>query len=182
MSSPFAPHAGWTEDDLRLVILNGDPPEGFDCGREAQNRYLYERAWPDHEARIATTRLIFVKGIFAAYLTLAIDAIELGSREKDPGTRYLSLPALKLAQLGVATTLQGSGLGKHLVGFTVAYAQLLSREVGCRYVTLHAQPDLEGWYARQGFVRNKTIQKRRLERIGDDPDAAARITTPPDPQ
>lgn len=101
MRSEIHPDAGWNEEDLAIIVLDGDPPRGFDCGRIEQNRYLYERAWPDQQLSIALTRLVFVKGILAAFVTTLADGIELGTREKDAGVRYRSLPAVKIAQIAV---------------------------------------------------------------------------------
>jgi hypothetical protein len=42
----------------------------------------------------------------------------------------------------------------------------LSQRVGCRYVTLDAQPDLVEWYQRLGFKINRVIQKQRIEAAG----------------
>jgi hypothetical protein len=48
----------------------------------------------------------------------------------------------------------------------VADAISLAREeasrVGCRYLTLDAQPDLVDWYAAQGFKRNELRQELRI--------------------
>ncbi|HEX6748112.1 MAG TPA: GNAT family N-acetyltransferase [Longimicrobium sp.] len=163
MHSFYDPAAGWSEGDIDVVPLDGEPPGGFDCGRAEQNEYLYERAWRDHCRRLSATRLFFVKGILAGYLTTTADLVELGTREKDPGIRYRSLPAIKIAQLGVDRRFAGCGLGQSLVAYALTFARRECARIGARYVTVDAKPDLEGWYARQGFVRNRVVQKRREE-------------------
>ena len=164
METFIKPEAGWDERDIDIRLLDGEPPAGFDCGRDEQNEFLYERAYQDHERLISVTRLFFVKGILAAYVTTMTASVELGTREKDRGVRYPSLAALKIAQLAVDKRFSGCGLGTFLLGFVIAYARRrVSWTVGCRYVTLDAQPDLEGWYASHGFVRNRVMQKRKIE-------------------
>lgn len=164
MESSINRGVGWDGDDIRVRLLDGPPPLVFDCGRAEQNDFLLERAWFDQQRWLSVTRLFFVKGIVAAYLTTTADAIELGTREKDPGVRYPSLGAIKLAQLGVDRRFSGSGLGRFLVGYVIEYARLIGGLIGCRYVTLDAQPDLVGWYTSQGFVRNHLVQNRKVER------------------
>jgi ribosomal protein S18 acetylase RimI-like enzyme len=169
MPSHISPDAGWTERDIEVYPLDSQPPPGFDCGRAEQNDFLYARAWRDHSLRLSVTRLFFVKGILAGFLTTTADLVELGTREKDPGVRYKALPAIKIAQLGVDRYFAGQGLGRAMVRFALEHAQVAGEEFGVRYVTVDAKPDVEAWYARQGFVRNRTVQKRREEaRPGDD--------------
>lgn len=168
------PDVGWDDEDLNIILLDGEPPAGFDCGREAQNAYLYECAWRDFQQDLSKTHLFFIKGIFAGYVTLTMDALPLSSSEKDKGVRYPKLGALKLAQMGVDRRFQGQGFGRFLVGYAIQYARDAGIGVGCRYVTLDAQPDLVEWYQRQGFVRNKLDQKERIARAiqgGRDPAA-----------
>jgi GNAT superfamily N-acetyltransferase len=163
MEPVFHPAAGWDEDDLDVHLLDGPPPQGFDCGRDEQNQFLYARAWPDQHRRLSVTRLFFVKGIFAAFVTTLADAIELGTREKDEGVRYPTLAAIKIAQLAVDRRFAGGGLGRALVAYVIEYVRQASAGIGCRYVTVDARPELEAWYAAQGFVRNKLVTRRKLE-------------------
>ena len=146
--------------------LEGIPPEGFDCRREAQNSFLYEWAWADQRQRLTTTYVYRVAGGLAAYMAVCMDAVVLGTREKPAALRYKNLAALKLAQLGVDHSLKGRGLGTLIIYDVVNLALELSQRVGCRYVTLDAQPDLVEWYQRLGFEINRVIQKQRIEAAG----------------
>jgi GNAT superfamily N-acetyltransferase len=150
-------------DDLAIRRLDGLPPLGFDCSRDAQTSFLYDRAWHDQQERLSTTYLYYVTGILAAYATVCMDALELGTRERLITIRYKMVSALKLAQLGVDRRFQGQGLGKLVVADVIALARDEAEKVGCRYVTLDAQPDLVRWYEGQGFKINKVMQKRRLD-------------------
>ena len=78
---PSPSEAAWSDVDLSVHALEGQPPLGFDCGRESQNRFLYQRAWRDSKAGVSATHLLFVKGIFAVYVTLLMDKIGLGPEE-----------------------------------------------------------------------------------------------------
>lgn len=146
--------------------LEGVPPEGFDCQREAQNSFLYEWAWSDQRQRVTTTYVYRAAGALAGYMAVCMDAVILGTREKPPALRYKNLAALKLAQLGVDHRLSGRGLGTLIIFDAVNLALELSEQVGCRYVTLDAHPDLVEWYQRLGFKINRVIQKQRIEAAG----------------
>jgi ribosomal protein S18 acetylase RimI-like enzyme len=70
---------------------------------------------------------------------------------------------MKLAQLGVHRAFQGMGLGRTVVADVVEFARDEASRVGCRYVTLDAQPDLVGWYESLGFERNILRQDQRMQ-------------------
>ena len=150
---------GVNTDDIVVRKLDGPPPPGFDCGREMQNAFLYERAWSDQDERLSVTYAYFVAGIFAAYATVCMDSLELGTREKRFKVRYRFVGAVKIAQLGVDRRFQGMGLGKLVVADMIAFAQDQAARIGCRYVSLDAQVDLAMWYEAQGFKRNKLMQR-----------------------
>jgi GNAT superfamily N-acetyltransferase len=150
--------------------LSGAPPAGFDCQREAQNEFLYESAWPDQRQRVSTTYLYVAGGTLVAYAVVCMDAVVLGTREKPAALRYKNIGALKLAQLGVHYAFQGRGVGSVAIGDVIALALELSQQVGCRYVTLDAQPDLVEWYEAIGFKVNKVMQKQRIAATTMEPE------------
>jgi GNAT superfamily N-acetyltransferase len=145
-----------------IVMLWGPPEAGFDCGREDQNRFLYKRAWPDQQAQLSVTYLYYVKGIIAAYASVCMDALPLGRGERGRAVRYHDVASLKLVQLGVNLPFQSAGLGKFVVADVIVLARNQATRVGCRYVTLDAQPDLVRWYEDQGFKRNVLRQDQRI--------------------
>lgn len=154
----------WADGDLRVQIMDGQPSMGFDCGRDAQNAFLYSRAWRDSKAGVTVTHLLFVKGILAGYVTLLADRIDLGSDEKLRAVSWRVVPAVKVGQLAIDHRFAGNGLGRWLIWYAVALVKDFRRGVGCRLITLDAQPDLVPWYERQGFSSNALEQQARLER------------------
>lgn len=151
----------WDEGDLEMRVMEGPPPAGFDCGREEQTRFLYERAWRDMKRGITATHLLYVKGILAAYATLMMDRLVLGPQEKPKGVTYRYVGALKLAQLAVGRPFAGRGLGRFMVAYTIQFARAVRPAIGCRMVTLDAEPGLVAWYERMGFRRNLEDQSHR---------------------
>jgi len=151
-------------DDIATRLLDGPPEAGFDCGREDQNTFLYERAWPDQQEKVSATYLYYVHGILAGYASVCMDSLPLGTRERGLTIRYKDIGAMKLAQLGVDRQFQGRGLGALIVADVIGLARTISNQVGCRYVTLDAHPEVAGWYENAlGFKRNKLRQKLRIE-------------------
>jgi GNAT superfamily N-acetyltransferase len=149
-------------EDIAIRTLDGLPEPGFDCGRHDQNTFLYERAWPDQQEQVSVTYLYYVKGILAAYATVCMDSLPLARRERGLAIGYRDVSALKLAQLGVDRAFQGLGLGRFVVADAISLAREEAIRVGCRYLTLDAQPDLIDWYAGQGFKRNELRQEWRI--------------------
>jgi GNAT superfamily N-acetyltransferase len=143
--------------------LEGPPPAGFDCARDAQNRFLYDSAWLDQQEAVSTTYLYYIQGLIAAYATVCMHGIVLGTRERPRSIRYKQVAAVHLAQLGVDRRFQGEGLGRRVIADMVGLARESSEFVGCRYLALDARPDLVGWYAKRGFRINKVMQKERIE-------------------
>jgi GNAT superfamily N-acetyltransferase len=140
------------------------PPEpGFNCEQPLQNIFLHERAWTDQNERLSTTYVYFVLDVLAAFGTVVMHSIVLGTREKPARVRYRSVGALKVAQLGVDAAYQSEGLGRTVVRDMTALAIKLSTQVGCRYVAVDARPELVAWYEQQGFVVNKVEQRAREE-------------------
>jgi GNAT superfamily N-acetyltransferase len=157
---------------LRAERLEEPPPYSFDCGREEQNQHLHERAASDQENRVSATYLLERDGLAAVYVTVCMDSLPLARSERGPGVRHGQVGSLKLAQLGVDLRFQGMGLGKDAVGFVVRLAQRVGDQVGCRYVTVDAKPDLVEWYATQGFKKNQLRQQQRIAeaiQYGRDP-------------
>lgn len=172
-SRDLIPGASWSLDDLVVRPLDGPPDSGFDCGRAEQNEFLYDRAWEDYQARSSVTRLFYVNGICAGYATTVMTGFTLTMREKPRNLVYKVLPAALLAQMAVHRPYQGTGLGRFIVGYVVEMALQIGDSMGCRFVILHAQPDLVDWYEAQGFevIRSEQAARRaRAQEAGDDPD------------
>lgn len=177
MDPIFAPGTPWELHDLEMRVIDGQPPAGFDCGREAQNTFLYSRSWRDAKAGVTVTHLLSVKGVLAAYVTLMTDRIALGPEEKPRGVTWRLVPAVKIAQLAVDRRFAGRGLGRFLVGYVVEHARTLRAFVGCRLITLDAEPEMVGWYESMGFRRNLEEQEHRARlaaEMGREPDTLPR--------
>lgn len=68
---------------------------------------------------------------------------------------------MKIAQLAVDRRFAGHGLGRFFIGYVVEHARTLRAFVGCRMITLDAEPELLAWYEGMGFRRNLEEQAYR---------------------
>jgi GNAT superfamily N-acetyltransferase len=69
---------------------------------------------------------------------------------------YPRYPAIKIARLAVDEKFEGGGIGRFLLLWATGKVYQLSREVGCRYITLDSKRESVGFYEKFGF---KVIKK-----------------------
>lgn len=154
-------------DDLEIVLF--DPTKHdvstFDCGDDDLNDFLRTDAYRYQADHLSFTRLVFLKGELIGYITLLADCIILQTGEKKKALKearadhraIVTFPAIKIGRLGIKTEYQRSGVGTHLLNYTIGLVFRLNREmnVGCRFITLDAYPKSISWYQKKQFVFNK---------------------------
>jgi ribosomal protein S18 acetylase RimI-like enzyme len=91
------------------------------------------------------------------------DSMNLKVPVLSSGYELRRFPALLIGMLGVSKQYEGKGLGCKMVRYAIGQATELSRDLGCRFVTVDA--DLNdravGMYTKLGFVRVKTRGTRK---------------------
>ena len=151
--------------DIQLFPLEGNAPMDFRCRRAEQNDFFHHHASSDQSDGFSVTYLGHVQGVAAAFMTLAMDAVPLQTKEKPRSdTSIVRFPAIKLAQLAVDERWEGRGIGRHMVSLAVAIGLDLRTRIGCRYLTVDAKRDVIEWYAAQEFKVNKLHNKELIER------------------
>jgi GNAT superfamily N-acetyltransferase len=110
------------------------------------------------------------------YFTLLTDAIRLDFTEAGAaGSRYNTVPAIKLARLGVCKRYERRGIGRWIFDLVVGLGRSASVDIAVRYVSVDALPDedLVRRYAGWGFVRNDGEEGARVAEIpvseGEEP-------------
>ena len=106
--------------EFNVVSLPPDfAPGGFRCEPEGKEDEIGEylssgTAARDQRVGFSRTYLVFADdpGEPIAYYTLLADAIVLADGESREGIEYRSIPAVKVARLGVRVDCQGQGLGR----------------------------------------------------------------------
>jgi GNAT superfamily N-acetyltransferase len=91
------------------------------------------------------------------YVTLVCGQIEVDGGEPAPDVgdaqfEYKHYPAVKIARLAVNRRYRGTGLGRHLVDFSLGLARdTIASAVGCRFVVLDVKPQSVAFYEKNGF-------------------------------
>jgi GNAT superfamily N-acetyltransferase len=148
-----------------IFPLESTPPYDFRCGREEQNTFLHTRAWPEQQDGFSVTYLAHLHGVTVGFMTVAMDAIPLQTREKPRSDiKFVEFPAMKIVQLAVDHRWERQGIGQSMVALAAALALRLSQQIGCRYLTVDAKPDVVEWYRKQEFKVNNEVRKAREQR------------------
>jgi GNAT superfamily N-acetyltransferase len=156
-----------SSDDLEIVPF--DPTRHdvstFDCGDDDLNDFLRSDASHYQADHLSFTRLVFLGGELVGYITLLADCIILQTSEKRKTLKearadhraIVTFPAVKIGRLGIKTEHQRSGIGTHLLNYTIGLVFRLNQEmnIGCRFITLDAYPKSISWYEKKQFVFNK---------------------------
>jgi len=142
-------HSGIKDENWVLEKIE-DPAEydtfsEFCCGDSDLNEFIKKDAL--HHKNELIVESYALRGAIGkkpvAFISFCNDAIQ---RDKLPRPskkdlprkkRYPSLPAVKIARLGVCTELQGKNLGTHLINFTKEFFTTKNR-TGCRFLTVDA--------------------------------------------
>ncbi len=140
--------------------------EEFDCGVEALNRYLRERAWQDMRRRAAGCWVMvrpLEPGMILGYYTLSPDGIEAKDMPDISNLhkilpRYPRLGAILLGRLAVSSTQQGRGLGKKLLFDTICRSS--NSEIPAPLMLVDAKDAVaEAFYRKYGF---ESLKQNRL--------------------
>jgi len=134
---------------------------GFDCGNAELNEFLNDDVDAHSREHIAQTTLLLVEGSLAGYFSLCAGVVRLGDEEAESflarGFPYRSMPALKIARLGVDRRFKRRRLGLLAVTVVVGIAARMQRDVGCRFLTVDAkrEPEAICFWEHVGFERNE---------------------------
>jgi GNAT superfamily N-acetyltransferase len=129
---------------------------GFCCevqGNDEIGNYL-ANGDADRDQHAGLSRIFIVRdlgGDVIAYYSLQADAVELAPREVIPGVHYRSVPAIKVARIGVRFDQRGKGVGLNLMAYIESEVLSLAKLIGVRFITLDAVGDKIDWYRRLGY-------------------------------
>jgi GNAT superfamily N-acetyltransferase len=147
-------HGDWIFEKLDDFKIVND----FDCGDDDLNDFIKNDAEAHKKELLAETYII--KATVAAtrpvaFISLCNDAIHLSFEKRDmlPNKkRYPSLPAVKIARLGVGLELQGLDVGTYLINL-IKRLFLNNNRTGCRFITVDAynKPRVLKFYQKNDF-------------------------------
>ena len=130
----------------------------FDCGDEAVNQFLREKALQDQERDLSRTMVL--AGLqdnpkrIIGYHTLVMSQVRQEEIPNDRPKITRSIPVILLGQIGIDAEFQGRGLGELLLMDVQTRAREISQTIGIRALMLDARnQQLAGWYEKHDFVR-----------------------------
>jgi len=119
--------------------------KGFKSYEQELIDFLIEDAFDNQSKKISVTYLWFLKSTneLIGYVTLLTDKISLSPILKEEFKQkrifYKSLPAIKIGRLCVDDRFLKRGIGNLMVQFTIYQVKKISKECGCRFITLDAK-------------------------------------------
>jgi GNAT superfamily N-acetyltransferase len=129
----------------------------FDCGTPAIDDWL-KRLAGQHERRDLARVYVAVEGDerrVLGYYALSTHHVVCDAlpEEQAKGLPSLDVPVILLGRLAVDKTVQGRGLGEHLLIDALRRADHIAGHIGVRAVEVHAIDDAaRGFYLKYGFV------------------------------
>ncbi len=142
----------------------------FDCGREAQNTFLKERARKHAELNYSKTWVAVRPGetTILGYVTLSMGNVTFENITDETRARLpkYPMPVLHVGQLATDVKFQGKGIGPLLLRFAAEQAIEASKSVGCFAIELEADNDrARDWYLKRGFIELKPGGSRLYQSI-----------------
>jgi len=157
------------DTDWKLSRID-DPAEfsqfgTFCCGDEDLNDFIRQDALA-HKIQLIVETYVLRQATgddpvaFVSFCNDSIRLTDLQRRSKDAlpnGKRYPSMPAVKIARLGVRGDLQGKHIGTHIINMTKEFFTTDNR-TGCRFLTVDAysKDNVLKFYEKNDFQFLKT--------------------------
>jgi GNAT superfamily N-acetyltransferase len=154
------------EKALRIVPLTRiDTLANFSSANDDLNDFLENEAIRSQENLLSKTFLCFCRGHIAGFLTLVTDTIEVKLVDAGDGVSgypHQKYPAIKIARLAVDKKFERKGVGRFLILAAVGKVHQISKDVGCRYITLDSKRESVGFYEKFGFKIIKRYANRNF--------------------
>lgn len=141
-------------------IEAGDNTTDFDSGEESLDRHLADRALTNHHSDLGRC-YVCVDGDtekVLGYYTLsavAVEHVDLPGKIRRNAPN--PVPAVLMGRLAIATSAQGSGLGRFLVRDAILSTLAAADRIGVRILLVHALHEpAAAFYETLGFKRSPT--------------------------
>ncbi|MBZ9650299.1 DUF1778 domain-containing protein [Sphingobium sp. 3R8] len=161
------------------ALTGDDDRYAFDCGRASLNHWFWYHAWQDQETDMARTHVAVdpVTGDIIGYVSLSAAEIKRASQPSEgitPDIWLTAIPAVMFGRFAIDQRHQGLGHARSLIGFALASAVRVSRNIGCFCMLVHPLDDrIRALFQRFGFedipgdpARGMAIRIIDLERNG----------------
>jgi GNAT superfamily N-acetyltransferase len=132
----------------------------FESRTSDLNAFLKDDAFKNQEELISKTYLCCHSEQLVGYITLTTDIIKKEEvlRGKRVSAPYKEYPAIKIARLAVDKNYERRGVGRFLLLVAVGKAVKISKEVGCRFITVDSKKESIEFYKKGGFTLVKKYE------------------------
>jgi predicted N-acetyltransferase YhbS len=134
--------------------------DGFDCGREALNRFLIRYAFQNQQAGAATTYVALnEEDEIVGYYTLVVAEVQYDAAPErlTKGLAKHPVPLMLLARLAVSVAWQGKRIGAGLLKDAMLRTSQAAEIAGIRAFAVHAKDDeAKAFYEHFDFVASPT--------------------------
>jgi len=160
------------EEKVILRELQQDDQVNISLGKDyvALKNFLKQKAKDYHSKNLAKTFVIVHednKKKVLGYVTLVSSQITLTGIDnpKDIGEYpYKDYPAVKIARLAVEQCYRSNGLGKLLIGWSIAVSKTkIMPFIGCRFLVVDSKPCAIAYYERNGFTLLNSADNKQSE-------------------
>jgi GNAT superfamily N-acetyltransferase len=145
---------------FRIEKLRSDHGvDGFDCGSEELNRFLFRFALTNQQAGAAQTYVALSGELVVGYYSLAVGEVAYdGAPDRlSKGLARHPIPIMLLARLAVNSAWQGRGLGAGLLKDAMRRTLQAADIAGIRAFAVHAKDErARNFYAHFGFIPSPT--------------------------
>ncbi len=158
------PIEGVTHTELRITSLREEDDLASFCSTSDElNDFLKSDALKAQNDLISRTYLCFWRGAIAGFVTLTTDTIGYNLVEHGDGIDgyvYQKYPAIKIARLSVDKRYKRRGIGQNLLLRAAGKAYEISKQIGCRYITVDAKRESIDFYRKYEFRIVKKHEER----------------------
>lgn len=119
--------------------------------------YLKHEAFIEQEKGLSVTHLLIdtTSNQLIGFITLCNDNLRLHITEKELlKVPYFTIPAVKIARLGVNNNYKNLSFGKFLIGYSVVLISKIKKYSGVAIITLDCYEDKISYYQQIGFRLN----------------------------
>lgn len=153
------------------LLTKAHDRKSFDCGRDAQNSFLKERARKHADINFSKTWVAVREGesTILGFVTLSMGLVGFEDMDEEVRGRLprYPIPVLHVGQLATDIRFQGKGVGMLLLRFAAEQAIKASKTVGCYAIELQADNSVaRDFYLRHGFLELSPGSMRLYQSIG----------------
>lgn len=144
------------------IIREGDDFSSFSCGDEDLDDFIKNEALDYNKKLLAKTYVWRTEEHEpVAFYSVIMDSIRREKITEKEEFEITNIPCYKIARLAVDVDYQNRGMGETMLYDAIYHAKELSKEIGCRLITVDSKPEAVDFYNKYGFEPTEKIEKQK---------------------